>query len=60
MQEEISIRRVGNSLYLRVPRWLVDIRALRPGDTGIWKLDDLAPDTEIKLQLVKATEEAAA
>jgi hypothetical protein len=62
MKEKIQVRQVGHSLFIRIPRWLVLNRGLRHGDMSIWKIDDedLEGNSEIRLQLVKVTEEVAA
>jgi hypothetical protein len=62
MKEKISIRQVGHSLYVRIPRWLVLNRDLQHGDMSIWKLDDedLEGNSEVRLQLVKTTKLEAA
>jgi hypothetical protein len=62
MREKVSIRKVGGSLYVRIPYWFTQIRHLRPGDFIVWKLDDelLETDSEIRLQFEKATKEEVA
>jgi hypothetical protein len=37
--EEIPLRMVGNSIYLRVPRHYVHANKLRPGDVVLWNSD---------------------
>jgi hypothetical protein len=37
--EEIPLRMVGNSIYLRVPRDYVHANKLRPGDVVLWNSD---------------------
>jgi antitoxin component of MazEF toxin-antitoxin module len=59
MKEELCIKRYGGSLFVRIPRWFVDIKDLEIGDTVIWKLEDRVDD-DIKLQFVKALKQAAA
>ena len=55
MKEKIMVRKVGDSLYVRVPLWLSRARGLQHGDMSIWKLDDedLEGNAEVRLQLVK-------
>jgi hypothetical protein len=54
MKEEISLIRVGHSLYLRVPYWFRTMRDLSPGDTVLFMPENVDDDGAVRLKFVKA------
>jgi antitoxin component of MazEF toxin-antitoxin module len=52
-----SIRKVGGSLYLRIPVWLVQLRNLHIGDDVVWMPEDVSTDFAVRLQFEKADAE---
>jgi antitoxin component of MazEF toxin-antitoxin module len=51
-----SIRKVGGSLYLRIPFWLVQLRNLHIGDDVVWMPEDTSPDFAVRLTFERVQE----
>jgi hypothetical protein len=59
MRVQTNIRKIGGTLYLRIPSWFAQLRALGDGDAALWKPEDLiTDDCAVRLQFVKAASEA--
>jgi antitoxin component of MazEF toxin-antitoxin module len=55
-----SIRKVGGSLYLRIPVWVAQLGNLHIGDDVVWTQENLAGDFAIRLQFKRVQEQQEA